>query len=206
MNDVTVCIPSIPPRHRQLAAALESVARQDRPPDAVAVAHDLDAAGAATTRNRAAAMARTEWVAFLDDDDTLHPQHLDRLLAHQADTGADLVYPWFDLIHLGTLRNDLDPLGAFGRPFDPAELASRNFIPVTYLVRRELVEAVGGFPVCGSEAWPMDDCEDWGFLQAVVAAGATFSHLPERTWSWHHWGGNLSGKPWRAPRTVGSAA
>ena len=93
--------------------------------------------------------------------------------------------------------NDRDPLGMFAKPFDLAELDVRNWIPITYLIRRDLAMEVGGFPELESERWPMDNCEDWGFLRDVRDAGGTFAHLPERTWAWHWNGRNTSGKPWR---------
>lgn len=204
---VTVCVPSIPPRALMLKRALGSVGRQTHPPAAVAVAHDLDGDGAAQTRNEALHMARTEWVAFLDDDDQLGARHLERLVRHQQETGADLVYPWFDIRGPdGEDYNHRDPLGAMGQDIDLAELDHRNWIPVTYLVRRDLAEAVGGFPRLFSERWPHDNCEDWGFLKDLRDAGATFSHLPERTWVWNWHGLNTSGRPWVQVRGVGCAA
>ena len=198
MQTVTICIPSIPPRADLLRRALASVATQTAPPQAIAIAHDLDSDGAARTRNRTIEMANTEWVAFLDDDDELYPHHLQRLIAHQAETGADLVYPWMDIVGWDTHDfNDRDPLGMFAKPFDLAELDVRNWIPITYLIRRDLAMEVGGFPELESERWPMDNCEDWGFLRDVRDAGGTIAHLPERTWAWHWNGRNTSGKPWR---------
>jgi hypothetical protein len=123
-------------------------------------------------------MADTEWIAFLDDDDEFEPWHIERLLRHQAETGADLVYPWF------TVVDGFDPLGWEGRQFDPAALRRYNYIPITVLVRRELVIAAGGFTNrtdgVGGATW-----EDWNCWLALLDLGATFSHLPARTWRWH---------------------
>lgn len=185
---VTVVIPSIPPRARLLRRALGSVAGQTRPPDAVSIAYDLAREGAAATRNRALAGARTEWVAFLDDDDQILPRHLEVLTECAADTGADVVYPWFEVV------GGADPLGWFGREFDPVALARANYVPVTVLARAELVRAVGGFQPRPGQ--PADNpCEDWGCWLAMLAAGARFVHLPERTWRWHHHGANTAGRP-----------
>jgi glycosyltransferase involved in cell wall biosynthesis len=161
--------------------------------------------GPAAVRNRAVVDSSKHgqapaWLAFLDDDDEFHPGHLRKCLDHAEATGADVVYPWFDLDRMGKIRNDLDPLRlhgkpVFGQPFDAEALRRGNYIPVTALVRAELFDQVGGFPVPGTEEWPLKDGEDWGLWKRLLAAGAKFSHLPERTWIWHHHGKNTSGRP-----------
>ncbi len=144
----------------------------------IQVALDVERQGAAATRNRAVAASTSEWLAFLDDDDEFEPWHIERLVEHQRVTGADLVYPWF------TVVDGFDPLGWEGRQFDPETLRRYNYIPVTALVRRELVEAAGGFQDrtdgAAGATW-----EDWNMWLALLDLGATFSHLPERTWRWH---------------------
>jgi len=201
MTTVTVCVPSIAPRGQMLARAIASVGAQTRPADGIAVAIDHDHSGAAAVRNRAWRMADTEFVAFLDDDDELLPHHLEHLLAVQAETGADLVYPWHRIIGPDG-RTKADLLAGQGIEFDPAELEDRNFIPVTILVRRALLEAVDGFPQPESERWPHKDCEDWGCWKALRDAGAKFVHTPEITWLWHHHGLNTSGRGDRWPQRV----
>lgn len=194
---ITVAITSIPMRKQMLSKAIESVLAQTEPASAISIAIDHVGEGAGKTRNRALQAANTEWTAFLDDDDYLYPHHLDRLLQTANETGADLVYPWFDVI------GSSDPLGWEGKEFDPDILLNyQNYIPVTYLVRTELAKSVGGFPICETERWPYPECEDWGFLQDLVRADAKIVHLPERTWAWvhHGWGrpgvpGNTSGRP-----------
>ena len=42
--------------------------------------------------NRALELARGEWLAYLDDDDVLLEDHLERLLRHARATGAEFVY------------------------------------------------------------------------------------------------------------------
>lgn len=208
MPSVGVAIPSIPARPDMLARALSSVTIQTRLPDQISVVIDHDHRGAAPTRNRAWQALQTDWVAFMDDDDELLPHHLERLLGHAEETGADLVYPWFHLNQLragGFIRAESDGAGfllvdgedAEGRPFDEKAktwiLETGNFIPVTLIVRRSLLAEVGGFPTPGTEEWPHPTCEDWGCWQRLLRAGATFSHLPERTWIWRHHGRNTSG-------------
>ena len=176
---ITVVIPTIDERHDQMDRAVASVQAQSLPAE-VEIEFDRLRTGAAATRNRALERVDTEWVAFLDDDDELKPNHLRACARNAALTGADLVYPWFDC-------DVEDKIGMFGVPFDPVLLRKRNYIPVTVLVRTELVRKVGGFQehpdVNG------DPCEDWGLWLALLDAGAVFSHLPQRTWIWHNGAG-----------------
>lgn len=172
---ITVVIPTIRGRAEWLARAVASVRSQTLACELV-VELDAERDGAAATRNRALTKVGTEWVAFLDDDDAFKPEHLRACLRHAVLTGADVVYPGYDVV------GGEDPVGCFGLPFDPALLRRRNYIPVTTLCRAELVRAVGGFrPHPDQRGMP---CEDWGLWLALLDAGATFSHLPRRTWVW----------------------
>jgi glycosyltransferase involved in cell wall biosynthesis len=173
---ITVVIPTIAGREAMLARALASVQAQTMPCQVI-VELDSDRRGAAAARNRALAKVDSEWVAFCDDDDEWYPNHLRLCARHARLTGADVVYPGYDI-------DGDDPIGCFGIPFDPFLLHRRNYIPVTTLCRTELVRKVGGFSDRPDENG--DPCEDWGLWLALLDAGATFSHLPQRTWLWHN--------------------
>jgi glycosyltransferase involved in cell wall biosynthesis len=212
-RSVTVIIPTIPGREDLLRAATQSVLDQTE-----WVAHpeqafpgyvmqlDRDREGATTTRNKALQRVTTEWVAFLDDDDILYPDHLQACLDAAEQTGADLVYPYPDFAGqrdpLATLQNGR-VVSPFGVPFGPEQewwLRHRGgFIPVTHVVRRELVTRVGGFPQPGRfRASPgniSSDCEDFGLLLHLLDAGAQFHHLPERTWLYRLHDANTGGRP-----------
>lgn len=202
-DDVTVIIPTIPPRQAYLEGAHLSCLRQNHKPAGVITVTDVDGKGAAQTRNTGLACVATKWVAFLDDDDVMYASHLQVLMTlaiERENDGnpVDLVYPWFDV------ENGTDPLATmvdgqlrtpFGVPFGPEQrehLYRSNFIPVTTLVRTELAQAVGGFP---EQTDTMH--EDWGFLIRLLDAGAEFAHAPHRTWMWRHHLSNTSGRPWK---------
>ena len=186
---ITVCVPTIPPRADLLVQrALPSVYRQTLGPDAVAVAVDHDHQGVWTTRQAALEMARTPLVANLDDDDEFRPQHLERLHAWLLDHDADMVFSWFD----SAPRPGFDPLGHFGRVFDPLR---PHLTTSVILVKRDLAMTVRYDHPPPAEWENAQD--DWLFVLGAVAAGARIVHLPERTWIWHVDGHHTSGQPHR---------
>lgn len=187
---VTAVIPSIPPRTAtHLPRALASVMRQTRAVDAVSVHVDHDRLGSAVNRTRALEQVRTEWSALLDDDDEWLPDHVALLWRHAQETQADLVYPWF------TVPGGFDPWPhREGQPFDREALRSENYIPITVLVRTELLLDAGGF-TSKDPTNPDTLTDDWGTWERLLDAGARFEHLSRRTWVWHWHGANTSGMP-----------
>ncbi len=188
--DIGVVIPTHPARiaNGMLGRAVRSVWAQKLPAAELHIPVDRQREGAAATRNRGLAAVQSEWVAFLDSDDQFLPQHLDRLAACAVEQQADMVYPWFETSGWS------DPLGRFRRPFDPVALRAANYIPVTVLVRTELLRSVGGFQYRFDPA-AQATFEDWGAWLALVDAGARIVHLPERTWRWYMHAGHTSGLP-----------
>lgn len=183
---ISVLIPTIPERSALLQRAVASVMAQTLLPDEVCIAVAKPDEPAWSTRNRALAMATSTHIACLDDDDEFMPHHLERCAAHQADTSADLVFPWFEVVG-GT-----DPFPhLFGRPWDPAEPTQTT---VVTFVRRAALEAVGGYAVVDDG---MRAGEDHEMVKRLNVGGYRISHLPERTWRWHHHYGNTSGLPER---------
>lgn len=193
-SDITVVIPSIPPREPLLHRALASVQAQKLAPDAVVVQLDDDHQGAAATRQAGLDHVETEWVAFLDDDDELMPNHLRVLSIAARKFQADYVFSYYTVKDaLGRLRPDVDPLGHFGRHFDPDRPHQTT---ITTLVRTELAQAVGfREPPQGALINGEHYGEDFQFTVECVKAGAKIVHIPRRTWFWHHHGANTSGRP-----------
>lgn len=165
-----------------LIRALKSVTEQTHPVSQISVALDTERLGAGPTRNRALSAITAEWTCFLDDDDYVYPNHVEALLAHQAETGADVVFPWFDV------QDGTDPFPMFeGKPWsndDP------HIFPITVLVRTDLAQSAA-FPAPGEEAtWSGDD---WPYWLSIIDKGGVISHLNQRTWRWVHHSANSSG-------------
>lgn len=190
----TSVIPHIPTPHRKetLKRALASVQVQNtsRLNSRILVTTDREHAGSAATRNRGLAEVKTEYAAFLDDDDEWLPHHVSTLMEAAQETGADVVYPWFQVIS----SHPFDPFpGAFRRKFDAGLLRESNYIPTTVVARAELVRDVGGFEPHGDQK--ESACDDWGLWLKLLDAGATFHHVPMVTWLWHWHGQHTSGLP-----------
>lgn len=107
MPGITVVIPTIPPREALLRRALDSVAGATArmgqmygsmvPVDSIVV-HDQDRRGAALTRHKGLLAVDTERVAFLDDDDVMHPNHLTELMSAALLFNADYLWSRFQII------------------------------------------------------------------------------------------------------------
>ena len=159
---VTVVMP-VRDRPLQVVEAIESVRAQthrdwhlvvvddgsgDATPDVVAAfaARDrrielvrADHGGVSAARNRGAARATGDVLAWLDSDNTWTPDHLRTMLTALATTGAESAYAVLEQHAADGVRyRALDA----GRP----ALALRNHIDLNVLVaRRDVVEALGGF-------------------------------------------------------------
>lgn len=173
--DVTVITPTIPERARMLAEAIATVAAQTAPPTGHLIAVDHRRSGPAELRTLLVGSASTEWVAFLDDDDLLDADHLERL-AEVAGPDVDVAYSWCRL----------DPPGAIGdqfynQPYDRQALRRHGIFPITVLARRAAILDCGGFR-------PEDRYEDWALWNRMADRGARFACLPEPTWTYRFHG------------------
>jgi hypothetical protein len=88
--------------------------------------------------NDGLARARGEYVAFLGHDDLWLPWHL-KILVPLLDTGADLAHP------LGALLAPEGVRGVFAAPPRGESYATTFVPPSGWVVRRSLLDALGGF-------------------------------------------------------------
>jgi len=175
---VTVVIPYHTAREQNgmLARAVRSVEAQTVPCEIVQ-AKDVHGMGAAITRNHGLALVKTPWTAFLDSDDEMDSDHVEKLLRCAEETGADYVYPWFRVV------GGSDPFPMFfGRPWNDNAPHSTT---ITILIRTELAKRMGFQSI---------PSEDFNFTLRCMNERAKIVHLPERTWTWHHHGKNTSGR------------
>jgi glycosyltransferase involved in cell wall biosynthesis len=171
---VTVVIPTYNRAHC-VGRAITSVIEQSAPPHEVlviddgstddtkavveAIAHPAvryvlkDNGGVSSARNLGITLASGHWVAFLDSDDSWRPTKLERQLQCLAQTGSEVCFTGAvcqdDVRRDGMADLDPDlPLDGCRSYPTPVEFMTRStdhpFVQ-SLLIRRELLEEVGGF-------------------------------------------------------------
>lgn len=166
---IAVITPTLCDRSDLLEECKKSVRLQTAPfPVFHAVAIDTRRRGSGNMRNRIVYNLSPDydWLAFVDDDDILLPDHL-RLLA-EASQNADIIYSETQTVGFSW------PL-VIG-PFNRERLFRENFIPVTVLMRRSVFEKAGGFRNC----W----VEDHDLWKRCAELGARFAYVPQVTWQY----------------------
>ena len=120
-------------------AALDSLAAQD---PRFRIVHGKANDGISGNSNHALAMATGEWVALCDHDDLLEPDALYRMAQTIRDENPDMLYSDEDFINAsGTVHTSPH----FKPDFCPDTLRSGNYVCHLMVLRRTLLEKIGGF-------------------------------------------------------------
>ena len=127
-------------------------------------------------RNRGFALSKGDFIQFLDADDYLLPQKLEKQVRFLETTGADAVYgDWQHQCHLENGEITVDDIKTSGNQPDVLKslLADWWVSPACLLFRRLAVESSGGWDETLSAG------QDRDFFLAVVMSGAQVVYQPE---------------------------
>jgi hypothetical protein len=191
-NAVAVITPTIPGRDALLAEAQASVRDQtmecqhliglDSPTcttDGVTIGY----AGPAALRNLLLAQAARfgcEYVAFLDDDDLIDPDHVETLLAAMQTDDSDLAMSWYR-------REGHAPETPRFYTWDDwclgTMLGGRNLIPITIVAKLDSILNAG----CFHKA---DRYEDYSLWLRMLQNDARITVVPRETWTYRQLGEN----------------
>ena len=124
--------------------------------------------GVSAARNAGLEAAGCDWVQFLDADDWLRPDHLERMtqvLAQDPSLGG-VCCGWAAVAEGGVIINQHHPPA----PGDLFQVFARECLLTIHalLVRREVLRRVGGFDPS------LKTCEDWDLWQRVARTGLRF--------------------------------
>jgi glycosyltransferase involved in cell wall biosynthesis len=142
--------------------------------------------GIAGARNAAVQEATGDWIAFLDHDDLILPDKLEKQLAViEANPNLVVVYSAFSYLYSdGTTR--LVP--AFpARNLWPALRYRTPILPSTSIIRRSALQEIGGF----KKLYCIDDWNLWFRLVRRYSSSA-FQELPESLTLYRWWENNES--------------
>lgn len=174
-------------KEKYLDDCVASVLRQTKKPREIIVVHDecsepihhLDVTsimlksnlGVCRARQEAFRYSEGELVLFLDGDDMISPDYLEKMILAIA-SGADISYP--DIYFFG---NGGDYLNTTADEVNPALVKDKGklAIPVTCLMKREVYEALGGF-----KDFPV--MEDLDFWLRAMCKGYTFKKAQTLIW------------------------
>jgi glycosyltransferase involved in cell wall biosynthesis len=148
------------------ADSTPSVAQSFAASDARVIVISQPNSGLSAARNAGLAIAAGDAVCFLDADDVYLPAKIQRQADFlSATTGCDLVYSDFLVGDSDLTPTSLRRVAPLGIPM-LEELAYRNsFAPVSPMIRRSLIDAVGTFDTS------LTSSEDWDFWIRSARAG-----------------------------------
>lgn len=124
--------------------------------------------GVCAARNNAAQHARGEYILFLDSDDRLYPDAIEKLVALMERSPADTGFAYGQLQYFDQRDWIFE-----SRDFDPAALAKENYIQTSALIRKRIFDQVGGW----DRGFKLR--EDWELFIRIWHAGYRGAFLGE---------------------------
>ena len=124
--------------------------------------------------NAALKMARGRYIVLMDHDDELTPNALHEMAKVIQDQAAEFIY---------SDEDKLDEKGRFCEPhfkpdFSPEQLFSQNYISHLGVIKRSLVEQVGGF------TYGTDGAQDYDLYLKVLELTSKVVHIPAVLYHW----------------------
>jgi glycosyltransferase involved in cell wall biosynthesis len=151
---------------------LERAARSDR---RIRVAHRRTNGGIVAASRDAADLATGDFIALLDHDDELHPSALE-LVANRLDRDDTIDYVYTDEDKIAPDGRHYDE---FRKPdFDPIRLLGQNYCSHLSVIRRSLVDEIGGFRD------GFDGAQDHDLVLRVTERARTVAHVKSVLYHW----------------------
>ena len=168
-----LCIANGSPEDSAMKKVLEEYTKKD---SRIRVSELTENKGIAGNTNAALEMAQGEFVGLLDHDDLLAPNALYEIVrALDEDRNLDAVYTDEDKV---TTELDEHFQPHLKPDFNLDLLRSNNYICHFFVVRRSIVQKVGGF--CKE----FDGAQDHDFIFRCIETAEKVGHIPEILYHW----------------------
>ena len=168
-----LCIANGSPEDGAMKKVLEEYTKKD---SRIRVSELTENKGIAGNTNAALEMARGEFVGLLDHDDLLAPNALYEIVrALDEDRTLDAVYTDEDKV---TTELDEHFQPHLKPDFNLDLLRSNNYICHFFVVRRSIVQKVGGF------CQEFDGAQDHDFIFRCIETAEKVGHIPEILYHW----------------------
>ena len=168
-----ICIADGSPRGQGLERVLKRYADRDK-----RIRYEILGSnrGIAGNTNAALDMARGDFVILADHDDTLPPHAFYEVVkAIHEHPGCQVIYSDEDKLDMDG-KALFDP--HFKPDFNPDLLTSVNYICHLFVVRKDLLERVGGF------RQEFDGAQDYDFIFRCTEAAREVYHIPKVLYHW----------------------
>lgn len=168
-----LCIANGSPEDSAMKKVLEEYTKKD---SRIRVSELTENKGIAGNTNAALEMAQGEFVGLLDHDDLLAPNALYEIVrALDEDRNLDAVYTDEDKV---TTELDEHFQPHLKPDFNLDLLRSNNYICHFFVVRRSIVQKVGGF------CQEFDGAQDHDFIFRCIETAEKVGHIPEVLYHW----------------------
>lgn len=168
-----LCIANGSPEDSAMKKVLEEYTKKD---SRIRVSELTENRGIAGNTNAALEMAQGEFVGLLDHDDLLAPNALYEIVrALDEDRNLDAVYTDEDKV---TTELDEHFQPHLKPDFNLDLLRSNNYICHFFVVRRSIVQKVGGF------CQEFDGAQDHDFIFRCIETAEKVGHIPEILYHW----------------------
>ncbi|HIW22220.1 MAG TPA: glycosyltransferase family 2 protein [Candidatus Dorea intestinavium] len=142
--------------------------------------------GIAGNTNAALELAIGDYVGLFDHDDLLEPNALFEIVQSLQDKQYDIIYTDEDKVN-GDATEHMDP--NFKPDYSPDLFTSHNYITHFFVVKRTIIEKVGGF----REAF--DGSQDYDIMFRCIEEATSIKHIPKILYNWRIHMNSVAGDP-----------